>query len=612
MRKFYYLLFTLLCGLAGTTDSSAGIKVNFHVDNASHVQISCYGTPYTIKDGDNILDITLAEGQESQGIQIKATNGYFLKSVTSPSGVAQSISGLTTSYVYVTKADDNGTYTIKTATEDEMRTGSFTVNVDDASIVSMVRQGTYSTVSLKDGTQTVKYVPGTESVIQIQHTTYGKTLYDVKHNGNDVEQSAGTYYVTLLDNAENTIDITANYPAGVTYPVSFTLKDNAEECITSVTVDGKEQTGFANSTIDVPAGSTLVVTGNISDFKVYSFRVNNIEQSFYGTYTCEITGHTDFAIHAHKYGKLNYVVNIDNPENITMYHGYTYQNRIVELKKGRNTLQIPEQDNHLVFKANSGCNVTYAHNGKEKLNADFNNEYNVDVTEGLELNIETSAIERNKKIAFYVDDITAAVYQFNLNRGDRSSVNVVSGYNEIKFYDGDVPFLLGFYGAPYNNVYLNNTKAYPTYANGTSYEFYEISDGDVLKAFIAKDPKSYNVKFTLDGVKAEDVTIIRDRVAKVTSPSAGLTCFEGTEISVSTANVSVTANGKTVAANSEGKAVITVNSDTAITLKGSSTGIHDINAETTGTRAFNPQGIEVDAKTAKGIVIINGKKHIAR
>ena len=34
MRKFYYLLFTLLCGLAGTTDSSAGIKVNFHVDNA--------------------------------------------------------------------------------------------------------------------------------------------------------------------------------------------------------------------------------------------------------------------------------------------------------------------------------------------------------------------------------------------------------------------------------------------------------------------------------------------------------------------------------------------------------------------------------------------------
>ena len=120
------------------------------------------------------------------------------------------------------------------------------------------------------------------------------------------------------------------------------------------------------------------------------------------------------------------------------------------------------------------------------------------------------------------------------------------------------------------------------------------------------------MKFTLDGVKAEDVTIIRDRVAKVTSPSAGLTCFEGTEISVSTANVSVTANGKTVAANSEGKAVITINSDTAITLKGSSTGIHDINAETTGTRAFNPQGIEVDAKTAKGIVIINGKKHIAR
>ena len=213
MRKFYYLLFTLLCGLVGTTDSSAGIKVNFHVDNASHVQISCYGTPYTIKDGDNVLDITLAEGQESQGIQIKATNGYFLKSVTSPSGVAQSISGLTTSYVYVTKADDNGTYTIKTATEDEMRTGSFTVNIDNASIVSMVRQGTYSTVSLKDGTQTVKYVPGTESVIQIQHTTYGKTLYDVKHNGNDVEQSAGTYYVTLLDNAENTIDITANYPA---------------------------------------------------------------------------------------------------------------------------------------------------------------------------------------------------------------------------------------------------------------------------------------------------------------------------------------------------------------------------------------------------------------
>ena len=229
MRKFYYLLFTLLCGLAGTTDSSAGIKVNFHVDNASHVQISCYGTPYTIKDGDNVLDITLAEKQESQGIQIKATNGYFLKSVTSPSGVAQSISGLTTSYVYVTKADDNGTYTIKTATEDEMRTGSFTVNIDNASIVSMVRQGTYSTVSLKDGTQTVKYVPGTENVIQIQHTTYGKTLYDVKHNGNDVEHPAGTYYVTLLDNAENTIDITANYPAGVTYPVKFTLKDNAEE-----------------------------------------------------------------------------------------------------------------------------------------------------------------------------------------------------------------------------------------------------------------------------------------------------------------------------------------------------------------------------------------------
>lgn len=612
MRKFYYLLLTLLCGLAGTTDLPAGIKVNFNVDNASHVQISCYGKPYTIKDGDNYLDIALAEGQESQSIQISSTNGYFLKSVTNPSSVAQSISGLTTSYVYVSKADNNGTYTIKTAAEDDMRTGSFTVNVDDASNVSMVRQGTYSSVSLSNGTQTVKYVPGTESVIQIQHNTYGKSLYSVKHNDQDVTSAAGTYYVTLLDNKENTIDIKANYPAGMTHPVTFNLSDNADECITSVTVDGKEQTGFANSTIDVPAGSILVVKGNISDYKVYSFRVNNIEQSFYGTYTCEITGPTDFAIHAHKYGKLNYTVNIDNPENITMYHGHIYQNRIIELKKGRNELQIPEQDNHIVFKANSGCNVTYADDGKEKLNADFSNEYNVDVKEGLELTIETKAIERNKKFAFYVDDVTAAEYQFFLTRGDRSNVNITSGYNEIKFYDGDIPFLLGFYGAPCNNVYLNNTKVNPSYTNGTSYEFYNISDGDVVKAFIAKNPKSYRVTFTLDGVKDGDVTVYRDRVAKVASPSSGLTCFEGTEISVSTANVTVTANGKNVAANSEGKAVITVNADTSITLKGSSTGIHDINAEANETRAFTPQGIEVNAKTAKGIVIINGKKHIAR
>lgn len=612
MRKIYTLFLTFLLGMVGIPVLAASVTVNFNVDDASHVQISLDGTPYTIKDGVNTMTIALAEGQESRAVQVSAKSGYFLKSVTSPSGVAQAITGLTSSYVYVSKADANGTYTIKSVAEDEMRTGSFTVNIDDASNVTMMRQGTYSVVPLVNGKQTVKYVPGTENVIQIQHNTYGKSLYSVKHNDTDVTSAGGTYYVTLLDNKENTIDITANYPAGVTYPVKFKLSDNADECITSVTVDGKEQTGFANSTIDVPAGSTLVVTGNISDYNVYSFRVNNIEQSFYGTYTCEITGPTDFAIYAHKYGKLNYTVDIDNPENITMYHGYVYQNRIIELKKGRNVLQIPEQDNHIVFKANSGCNVTYADDGKEKLNADFNNEYNVNVKEGLVLTIETKAIERNKKFAFYVDDVTAAQYQFFLTRGDRSNVNIVSGYNEIKFYDGDIPFLLGFYGAPCNNVYLNNTKVNPSYTNGTSYEFYSISDGDVVKAFIAKDPKSYRVTFTLDGVKDGDVTVYRDRVAKVASPSSGLTCFEGTEISVSTANVTVTANGKNVAANSEGKAVITVNADTAITLKGSSTGIHDINADITETRAFTPQGIEVNAKTAKGIVIINGKKHVVR
>mgnify|MGYP005751295167 FL=1 len=612
MKKNYFVLIILFVIIASLKANAFNITVN--VDDASRVSLYLGSSKQTLNDGDNVLDVKTGDR-----LYFSANTGYVLKSVMNGT-TAETISSLTSCMIGLDEATHtDAKWIVTTCPLDDVRTASCKVTVDDASKVTLGFSGTYTTYALKDGENDVKFVPEVESTFAISAKDNSVSLYSVKKNSEPVSPQYGTYRIDVVNGDK--IEIQANYP-DEDYSVKFNLSEKAEGFITKVQVNGVEVKNFMDDNFTVKAGSQVSITGNTNDYALESFKVNDSDVDFYGSYSFMVTGPTNVDIVAHKYGNLSAVLDIDDASHVTIYKGYSYYGNSVEVKTGKNTIEVPESTPVIAIKANDGYTLVSVSDGTtDFVERDGNSEVNVKVTDAMNITVKTAELVRDKNAVVYVEDASVPSYM-RFMRKDYTTIDLATGYNHIPFYDGDLPFSSSFYGTSTLNVYKNDELVEPQYTGATSYTL-NVEDNDVVKFFFTKTPAIAKATVTVEG-DAKELTAVKDQIKEVADFTNPIPCLEDTELSFSVPDKSsvksFTMNGTAVTPQEDGtyKVIITADSDIKVEL-GVASGIKSVtDSDNKANNVYTTDGVLVIKNAtrsqidglAKGIYIINGKKII--
>ena len=512
MKQVYYFIFLMLLAFS-SVNVKADTPVKINIDDVNRVTVKVNYVPVAdLANGTNTVNVP-----QYASLSIEAKEGFYLKSVIktvdNDNSVAQTINNLTSCNIYVSDADKGKLFKVKSADLAAARTGSCTVKVDNASKVRVSRNESHTSVALQNGENTVKWIPNTEKTLVITNANYGDApIYKVTLDGNDVTPSSGQYFVTLT--AGCVVDIKADYP-DVSYPVKFNFTDEkAKGVISKVMADGVEVKNYNDADFKLKAGTKLSLTFDQRNYALDAFKVNGTATTIYGTYECYVKDNLVFDIQAHKYATVKAVLTIDNAANITAYEGPSYNNKVITLQNGSNNIELGEKNNLIQIKPNSGCKIESIKANGTPVAANYDGAYEIRLTDGMTIEVTTSAIVRDQKAIVVIDDISLANYGFNFYRSDHSTVKMQTGENTVMFSADDHHFMLGAYGNDLSKmvVKLNGTELNPSYPGSTSYEF-DLNNGDRLEVLLKGDTAGIDaieavkqgkaVVYRLDGKRIE-------------------------------------------------------------------------------------------------------------
>lgn len=612
MKQKYLFLLTLMVMIAPLQANAFNITLN--VDDASKITVYLGSSRQTLSNGDNVLDVKTGDR-----LSISSNTGFVIKSVMngSTSEIAHPVTSFAFNLNEATHADAK--WSITTCPLDEARTAVCKVTVDDASKVTLGMSGTYTTYSLVNGENSVKFVPELESPFAISSKEHSVPLYSVKKNSTPVSAAYGTYRVAVVNGDE--IEIKANYP-DEDCSVKFNLSEKAEGFITKVSVNGTEVKNYLDDHFTVKAGSTVVIEGNTNGYALESFKVNGADVSFYGSYSFMVIGKTTVDIVARKYGNLKAVINIDDASHVTVYKGYSYYGNKVKVTSGQNTIEVPETTPIIAIAANSGYTLVSVSDGTtDFVKRDGNSEVNVNVKDNMNVTVTTKELVRDKNVMVYMDDTTVPSY-IRFMRKDYTKIDMATGYNPVAFYDGDLPFSASFYGTTTLNVYKNEQLVSPTSGGGSSYTL-NVEDKDVVKFFFTKTPIQVKTHIHVKG-NADNLVVMKDRINVVSDFSTPLLTLEDTELSFSTGGKSkiksFTYGTKAVKPEADGTYKVLLTSDNDIKVEVDVTsGIENVKASDNDANSiYTIDGVLIMKNAtpsqieglAKGIYVINGKKVI--
>ncbi len=618
MKKIYSFLSVMVLSLFAIS-ANAQTKVIINVDDPERVDIQVnYTSVEGIVAGDNELEIP-----QYSPLYVYAKNGYALKSVYCTTTETEvPVYSLNYAYVNVNSSSDAQLrYEVKSTTMEALRTATVTINVDDASQVSAMLNTTRQRLSLVNGDNTVKFIPGVESPISIAHANYGYVLYQVLLNEEEVPAQGTNYSVNVSDG--DALTIKANFPEDLVYPIHFNyVNEGTEGAVSTVTVNGESVTNFNDEDFTVPAGKQVSITFNIQDYQLNSFKVNGTTTYTYGSYQFFPTGETTLDIDATKYAEYNSTLNIDHAENVTVYKGYSYNNDIISVVDGNNTLTLTPKSNTITIKPNSGCKIeSISDNLGSTFYTNYNGEYEITMSEGQIVTVTTSAIVRNDVLTVNLDEETTITH-FNFARADRSSITLAKGANEVKFNSDDNPFNFSWYDpSGKTKAFLNGVKTKPYYEGSNTY-YYSFTNGDVLDVFFVTEVSPLAVTFTNndESVAANTTVSVDGKGAAINYWANGLTVLNGTTLSIAPAGdapIYVMNGEKVLTPAEDGTYKVTVTEDTALTLSSTSlSGIEEVTANAAADKnaVYNLQGVKVANRAdalrnlPAGVYVVGGKK----
>lgn len=498
-------------------------------------------------------------------VYINATDGNTIVSaLNETTGQEGYISGGTQTYFYIYS---DATLSVTSADLESTRTASCTINVDDASKVS-VSYATGSAITLVNGENTVKFNPSTETPFMVSAKNYGEILYEVRLGDTPQTDNYGRYQVAVADG--DVLTVNANFPEAPSV-INFEYGENEAEVLGcfSVAVDGVPVENFDGKTLTVKLGQKITITGNPDLYNYnYSILVDGISNYFSGSYEFTATKETHtISATVTKYVTYNVLLTVDNPENVAVYAGNS--NATTTVEAGVETeVALTSSAATLTFSPASGCFISsIIVNGNEYSSSGYGSSSTTvrNLVEGDKVVVTTGQVVRDKKAIVWVDDMTKAEYGYSFYGSyDRSQVTLISGENEVVFGDVDNPFYAGFYvNGTSVSVWQNGLPVAPQYEGSTSY-YLTLEDGDYWKIYLAETPESFAVTFNVEEGGVTGVTVAGKEYADWAN---GFIALKDTEVVFTVAaNYSVFVNGvKTTA--TEGKYVVTLTEATEIVVK---------------------------------------------
>lgn len=620
MKRFTSFLFALLAVVCSFSAAAADVNFKLVIDNPAAVKCYISGETKDLVQGENEC-----VAPEYTNVVLESVAPYAISKVANAAGtpVGNMRDGGWTNFMM--SSNEGDVYYVTTINLDDQRDSECTIIVDDPTLVSASLSGFGQVLTLNEGSNTVKFMSDKEKELYLSSTDWTKPLYEVTLN--DVvlkkQEYSNDYTVTLTDGC--VVNITAKIPEkDVTITFEYTSEE-AKGSITDLKVNGEAVAEFDGSVVNMKTGQSLAFSAN-PEYKIEAVKLNDEQISFYGYYSTDcVLNDMKFTVTAHPYGKVNYTVNIDDPENIIFREGNAYNGTVLPLVAGDNKFEISEADTQVTWEAVKGAYIVSASiDGKELTYGSTN------VEEGSVITITTAKIVYDKTAVVWIDDMTNVAENsgsFNLRTGNEAYENAVAGYNVIPFYDKMLPFDLSVscYAEGVtlvNKIYVDGELQTPGYTSGNYASFMNlpIADKSVLKVFLSEEPVNCNVTF--NAPESLEATVTYDRVKTLGSLADGLACFKGTEVAIEgTDDLTVKVGETELEKNDDGKFVFTVaDPATTVTLADKSSGVENVVLTTeadANEAVYTLMGVRVGTRAQlntlpAGIYVLNGQKVIVK
>lgn len=596
--------------MTGVAAHADDVKVIINVDDASRVGIQVNYAEQEVAVGANEFTVP-----QYTFVRVYAKTGALIQNVKDETSGYDAMSRIGTEYTTYPYADV--TYTVTSVSEDAIYTKSFTVNVDNPAGVEAMLSTSYRSLSLVQGENTVKYNPETETSLSIRKG-YGKPLYKVTKDGADVAAQGQGFSLDITEGMA--VNVTADWPADVKYMVTFNWgNEDSKGYIQKVQVDGVD-VPLADE-LEMAGGSQVSITFNSADYTLDSFKVDGVSQNLYGQYNFYITKNTVIDVTAHRAKMLKCTLNIDDPDNVTVYKGYQYENNVLSLVAGDNIIEMSENGNKCItIVANAQCFVTSINDGTQDLTVSSSGT-TVNVTDGMVITVKTGKVVRDKVATVEVLGRELADYYFNFfSENDRTySFEFGDGTNYLEFGDSDLPFNFGFAGSsnPTSTVYVNGLRAHQYYGQ---YKLY-FNDGAAICIDLNETNKANEKTVTVtlgEGIEKSAIQKMETAIGEAYEwDTKGFTSIDGADYTVTItpsadADFLVYVDDDQVEKNEQGQFVanITAQSKT-ISIAAAPTAISQVEKATADGKIYTIAGVQVK-KATKGFYIINGKKCLVK
>lgn len=500
---------------------------------------------------------------------------------------------------------DDEWFRVRTASAGDTRTASATITIDRPDQIKAFLGASDQPLDLKQGQNTVKFDPITESKLTL--TPVERQPYLVEHNGNAVT-APYSYTITLAEG--DNVNVQWAYPdKDCTVIIDITGAEVAD-FITAITADGKTITDWLpTGEFTVKAGSTISIAADLKTYEVNACVINGQNEVFTAPMDVLIADNTTITVEVSRYASFDVTINIDDPEAITVYRGYANNGDIVTLSAGANIVEIARAYPFLTVKNNlpkylKSCSFAiYEYDEIDLKGTEIAIGY---LADGNTVNFTTATLSRDLEAMIFID--STAQDAFHLSSSLGIELDKTNGYHALAFDPWEMPLTLDARGETPEHVYVNDQLQSSLYPESQTYEI-EAQEDDVIKIFIGDEPVSHSVTVKIDPELADLINITKDYKTPVTATESSHTVLHGTHLVITgdTHLAEITAEGADIAETPEKAKIITITAPTEVVISRKGQGISAPELETATKDIFNLKGLRV-AHPEKGIYIINGSK----
>lgn len=631
MKKIYSFFAVALIALFSFS-ANATISVTVNLDNADAVTVTTSGANYgdpevevPAQTGDNLF--SSEDDTAYIRYNIIPKDGYAITSIVDENGKALSGFYGGTAYIYLYSYYSGKHWYVSTINLEEARTASFTMTVDDPSLVTATLSGTKSRLDVQQGPTTYKFDPNVENVLTL-FSQGDKNIYSITKNDEPIPVDSYSVQIPLEDGCN--IVVQTQWPD---IPCSVSLQYDHEatpDLITGVAVN-YENVDLVDDSFSCQLGDEAAIYMNSNDYNVTGIKINGEEQNmnyFYGNLYFTVSQEENVVeITAVGYGTITAIVNVTCKDAFSVYKQYQSPENLVEIVEGENRIELSQKNNSMSYSVNPGYELVSATKTEGDLDpVDISNSpYIYDITDGMVINLVGQAEVLDSHAVIWVDDMSVANYYFSFENAKRFNyaTSMENGYTEFDFSEYSYnPFGLGWAGDNIQKfVFLNGEAKNPNYEGGSFWNL-TIADGDVVKAFVAAEPVNCTVSIDAEEGVATEVTV--DRISPVTDWSEGISCFNGTEVAIAASledpdkTVVVTLNDEPLVAGEDGKYVFVVENVTnSVSITTTTSGVKSMISDKTVSPVFNLQGIRVANSDdlnnlPAGVYVVDGKKVVVK